>query len=106
MTIDGLRRASLQPILAGFLAFENGWKSETPDQYLRKALAKNHGDGRLDVGCIAAYGTFGCDSADCQTSVEHEKAVTSFLLDLITKLQKIGTAPAIDMTAYAGWLKG
>ena len=26
------------------------------------------------------------------------KAVTSFLLELITKLQKVGTAAAIDMT--------
>jgi hypothetical protein len=28
MTIDGLRRATPQPILAGFLAFESGWKSD------------------------------------------------------------------------------
>jgi hypothetical protein len=99
-----LRRATPQPIVAGFLAFENGWKSNDADQYLAKALAKDQGDGRLDVGCIAAYGTFGCEGADCQTSIVHDKAVTSFLLDLITKLQKIGTAPAIDMTAYAQWL--
>jgi hypothetical protein len=106
MTIDGLRRATPQPIFAGFLAFENGWKSDAADDYLTKALLKDQGDGRLDMGCIAAYRTFGCEGADCQTSIEHDKAVTFFLLDLITKLQKIGTAPAIDMTAYAGWLKG
>ena len=105
MTIDGLRRAMPQPILAGFLAFESGWKSDVAE-YLGKALVKDQGDGRLDVGCIAAYGTFGCGGTDCQTTNEHDKAVTSFLLDLITKLQKIGTAPAIDMTAYAVWLKG
>ena len=105
MTIEGLRRAKPQPILAGFLAFENGWKSAAVNDYLAKALAKDQGVGRLDMGCIAAYGTFGCEGADCQTSVEHDKAVTSFLLELITKLQKSGTAPAIDMTAYAGWLK-
>jgi len=28
------------------------------------------------------------------------------LLSLITTLQKVGTAPAIEMTAYAAWLKG
>jgi hypothetical protein len=49
MTIDGLRRATLQPILAGFLGFENGWKSDATDQYLKKALAKDQGDGRLDM---------------------------------------------------------
>lgn len=105
MTIDGLRQATPQPILAGFLSFENGWRSEAADQYVAKALAEDQGDGRLDMGCIAAYGTFGCDGADCRTSIERDKAVTSFLLDLITKLQKIGTAPAIDMAAYAAWLK-
>jgi len=104
MTIDGLRRATPQPILAGFLAFKNGWKSE-PGGYLTKALMADQDGGRLDIGCIAAYGTFGCEGADCQTSVEHDKAVTSFLLDLITKLQKVGTAPAIDLAAYGHWLQ-
>jgi hypothetical protein len=104
MTIDGLRRATPQPILAGFLAFESTWKSDAAS-YLSKALARDQGDGRLDLGCIAAYGTFGCEGTDCQMTKEHDKAVTCFLLDLITKLQRIGTAPAIDMTAYAAWLK-
>ena len=79
MTIDGLRRATPQPILAGFLAFEKGWKSDEADLYLMRSLAKDQEEGRLDMGCIAAYGTFGCDGADCKTSVEHDKAVTSFL---------------------------
>jgi hypothetical protein len=104
MTIDGPKTAVPQPILAGFLAFENGWKSD-PRTFLAKALSKNQADGRLDMGCIAAYGTFGCEGADCQTSIQHDKSVTSFLLDLITKLQRIGTAPAIDMAAYSRWLQ-
>lgn len=93
-----------QPILAGFLAFESGWKSDAAS-YLSKALARDQGSGRLDIGCIAAYGTFGCEGSESQKTNEHDKAVTSFLLDLITKLQRIGTAPAIDVTAYAAWLK-
>lgn len=105
MTIDGPKTAVRQPILAGFLAFENGWRSD-PRAFLAKALSKNQGDGRLDMGCIAAYGTFGCEEADCQASVQHDKSVTSFLLDLITKLQRIGTAPAIEMAAYSQWLRG
>jgi hypothetical protein len=105
MTIDGLRRATPQPILAGFLAFENGWTSDDADEYLKQALAKDQGEGQLNMGCIAAHGTFGCEGADCQTSVEHDKAVTLFLLSLITSLQKVGTAPAIEMTAYAAWLR-
>jgi len=104
MTIDGPKTAMPQPILAGFLAFENGWKSD-PGEFLKKAFESVPPEGRLDVGCIAAYGLFGCEGAECHTTIQHDKSVTCFLLNLITKLQKIGTAPAIDMTAYAKWLQ-
>jgi len=103
-TIDGPRATIPQPILAGFLAFESGWKTTPIDKYLSPALAADQGNGRLDVGCIAAYGTFGCEGADCISSAPHNKATTCFLLELITRLQRIGTAPAIDMAAYAPWL--
>jgi hypothetical protein len=103
-TIDGPRTATPQPILAGFLAFESGWKTTPIDKYLSPALTADQGDGRLDVGCIAAYGTFGCEGASCVSSSAHDRATTCFLLELITRLQRIGTAPAIDMAAYAPWL--
>lgn len=105
MTIDGPRTAVPQPILAGFLAFESGWKSD-PKEFLAKALSKNQDNGRLDLGCIAAYGTFGCGDSGQQATRQHDKSVTLFLLDLITKLQRIGTAPAIEMPAYSRWLQG
>jgi hypothetical protein len=103
-TIDGPRTATPQPILAGFLAFESGWKTRPIDKYLTSVLEAEQADGRLDLGCIAAYGVFGCDGADCTTSIMHDKAVSAFLLHLITRLQRIGTAPAIDLGAYARWL--
>ncbi len=103
-TIDGRRTATPQPILAGFLAFENKWKTAIIGKNLSPLLAADQGEGRLDFGCIAAYGTFGCQGADCLTWTHHHKATTSFLLELITRLQRMGTAPAIDMAAYARWL--
>jgi hypothetical protein len=103
-TIDGLRTATPQPILSGFLAFESGWKTTSIGRYLTPALESDQSDGRLDIGCIAAYGTFGCEGANCVTSIQHDKATSSFLLALITRLQGVGTAPAIDMSAYAQWL--
>ena len=105
-TIDGQRTATPQPILAGFLAFENKWKAATTGKNLSPLLAADQGEGRLDFGCIAVYGTFGCQGADCVTSTPHGKATTCFLLELITRLQRMGTAPAIDMAAYARWLSG
>jgi hypothetical protein len=103
-TIDGPRTAKLQPILAGFLAFENTWKTADIGKYLSPLLAADQDQGRLDFGCIAAYGTFGCQGATCVSSAPHDKATKCFLLELITRLQRIGTAPAIDMAAYAPWL--
>jgi len=103
-TIDGRRTAKPQPILAGFLAFENTWKTADMGKYLSPLLDADQGEGRMDFGCIAAYGTFGCEGANCITPAPHDKAATCFLLELITRLQRIGTAPAIDMAAYARWL--
>lgn len=103
-TIDGRRTAKPQPILAGFLAFENTWKTADIGKYLSPLLAADQDKGRLDFGCIAAYGTFGCQGADCVSPAPHDKATTCFLLELITQLQRLGTAPAIDMAAYARWL--
>lgn len=103
-TIDGPRTATPQPILAGFLAFESSWATTPIDKYLSPVLAADQQEGRLDFGCIAAYGTFGCQGADCLSSTPHDKATTCFLLELITRLQRMGTVPAIDMAAYARWL--
>ncbi len=105
-TIDGERTATPQPILAGFLAFENTWKTADIGKYLSPLLAADQEEGRLDFGCIAVYGTFGCQGADSASPAPHDKATTCFLLELITRLQRMGTAPAIDMAAYARWLSG
>ena len=103
-TIDRLRTAEPQPVLGGFLAFESGRKTSPPDPFLTPFLQKDQELGRLDIGCIAAYGTFGCHDADCILTFPHDKAVTCFLLNLITKLQRVGTVPALDVAAYADWL--
>jgi len=103
-TIDGPRTAKPQPILAGYLAFENSWTAATTGKNLSQILASEQKEGRLDFGCIAAYGTFSRQGANRVTCAPHDKATTCFLLELITRLQRIGTAPAIDMAAYARWL--
>jgi hypothetical protein len=103
-TIDGQRTATPQPILGGFLAFESKWTAATIGKNFPPLLAADQGEGRLDFGCIASHGTFGCEGADYVTWAPHRRATTCFLLELITRLQRMGTAPAIDMGAYARWL--
>jgi hypothetical protein len=103
-TVDGLRKGIRpKPIIGGFLAFECRWKKPI-DKTLGLALRIDQEEGRIDLGCIAAYGTFGCEGADCVSSAPHAKATTCFLLEVISQLQKAGTVPAIEMGEYARWL--
>ena len=93
----------LTPILGGLLTFESDW---TPGlgQPLMDALACDDADSRLDLGCVAAHGTFGCDNAGCHIIVPQGKPATAFLLELIARLQSSATVPMIDVRAYAKWL--
>jgi hypothetical protein len=90
-------------ILGGLLTFESEW---TPPlgQPLTEALGKGAPDGRLDLGCVAAHGMFGCDEKDCYTITPQGKPATAFLFELIARLQSTATVPMIDIRAYARWL--
>jgi hypothetical protein len=90
-------------ILGGFLAFESGWKPPM-DQPLIKALEGGGVNGRLDLGCVAAHGTFGCDANRCYGITPEGKPATAFLFELIARLQDVATVPMIDIRAYAKWL--
>lgn len=68
------------------------------------ALGGDDADNRLDLGCVAAHGTFGCDEAGRYTIVPQGKPATAFLLELIARLQSSATVPMIDVRAYAKWL--
>ena len=116
-TVRGLHRTSLpiptangilpakKPghILAGILAFESDWKPPLGDA-LVKALKQGGEADRLDMGCIAAHGTFTWDAAGVHTVVPQGKPATAFLLELIARLQELATVPMIDVRAYARWL--
>ena len=93
----------LTPILGGLLTFESDW---TPGlgQALTDALSGAGNDSRLDLGCVAAHGMFGCDDGGCYTVTPQGKPATAFLLELIARLQSSATVPMIDVRAYAKWL--
>jgi len=73
-------------------------------QPLTEALSAGSGEHRLDLGCVAAHGMFGCDDDGCYTLTPQGKPATAFLLELIARLQNIATVPMIDVRAYAKWL--
>ena len=91
------------PILAGILAFESDWKPPL-GQSLLNALKQGTEDDRLDMGCIAAHGTFTCDAAGFHRVIPLGKPATAFLFELIARLQELATVPMIDVRAYAKWL--
>lgn len=92
-----------QHIIGGLLTFESDWKPPLGNS-LTTALSEGLPSDRLDLGCVAAHGLFGCDNADCYTVTPMGKAATAFLLELIARLQEVATVPMIDVRAYAKWL--
>lgn len=94
----------LSHILGGLLTFESDWNPALGSP-LVEALEKDDTDDRLDLGCVASHGIFGCGDDNCYTFTPRGKPATSFLLELIARLQSIATVPMIDVRAYARWLE-
>ena len=93
----------LIPILGGLLTFESEWSPPLGEPLL-EALQRADAHERLDLGCVAAHGTFGCDELGCFDLKPEGKPATAFLLELIARLQNSATVPMIDVRAYAEWL--
>lgn len=94
---------SLHHIIGGLLTFESDWDPPLGKPVL-DALAGQEQTGRLDLGCVAAHGTFMCDADGCHITTPLTKAATAFLFELIARLQACATVPMIDIRAYAKWL--
>lgn len=91
------------PILGGILTFDSDWTPPLGEP-LSNALGRNLQDGRLDLGCVAAHGTFMRDASGTYTRVPRGKPATAFLFELIARLQELATVPMIDVRSYAKWL--
>jgi hypothetical protein len=91
-------------ILGGILTLESDWNPPLGEA-LAAALAAHKQNGQLDLGCVAAHGTF---SRNIATNVYDFKTVgkpaTALLFELIARLQDSATVPMIDIRAYASWL--
>ncbi|OBQ67983.1 DUF6602 domain-containing protein [Mesorhizobium erdmanii] len=90
-------------ILSGILTFESDW-SPPMGKTMTDLLDSAPDESLLDIGCVAAHGWFG-RGVDGQTAVTPGgKPATALLMELIARLQEIGTVPMIDVRAYARWL--
>lgn len=102
-TIDGPSRPKpLHHILAGILTLGAAWTPPLGVTLLGH-LGKEMNDGLLDLGCVANAGWFTRRDQDFEVA-SVDKAATRFLFELIAQLQAIGTAPMLDVRAYAGMI--
>ena len=94
----------LIPIVGGILTFDSDWKPAMDDTLIN-ALKSGDIEDRLNLGCVAAHGTFSFnEDAGIYDIDRNGKAATTFLFKLISQLQFSGTVPMIDVQAYAEWL--
>jgi hypothetical protein len=86
------------PILAGIVAARSSWADG-----LGKSFTGNlpsNGDEALNCGCALEHGAFD-DSDGSLNIVPRDGALVYFLFRLLSRLQSLGTVPAIDWSAYA-----
>lgn len=94
----------LQHIHGGILTFESDWSPPLGDSLLG-ALTQGDERGRLDLGCVAAYGCFVRNTTEVTYQIiPGGKPATAFLFRLISELQLKATVPMIDLDAYGKWL--
>lgn len=90
-------------ILGGILTLDADWKDPFGEPFITAidALEPLH---RLDIGCALDCGAFNInyvgDSHSRELSTTQESLIY-FFLKLLTRLQQMGTVPAIDVAQYA-----
>lgn len=89
--------------LAGILTTNSDWSPPFGKPF-KSVLSDLPKDGQLDIGCSLKDGAFVIDSGGKKTKLEisdPDASLVVFLMELYTKLQALGTVPAIDLREYA-----
>jgi hypothetical protein len=92
--------------LGGILCATSGWSPPFGDPF-STALGDADADGRLDLGCVVGHGAFEVPAPEAPDQfrvVGTADALVGFLMTLLRRLQQLGTAPAIDYSAYENWI--
>jgi hypothetical protein len=90
-------------IIGGILCSESKWSPAFGDPF-RDAIGSLQELERLDCGCCLSDGAFECEWETPIPGISvspSDTALIYFFLRLLSKLQKLGTVPAIDIDAYA-----
>ena len=90
-------------ILAGILTLKSGWNPPLGKPFTN-SITKLDSDYRLDFGCALNSGSFRiryneAPPHDIESS-KSENSLIFFFLTLLSRLQELGTAPAMDISSY------
>jgi hypothetical protein len=101
--IDGRSKPKEQfEVVAGIIALKSSWADGLGDAF-RKNMPSAPLE-RLDCGCALEHGAFDSFSGTLEVR-EHEAALIYFLFRFLSKLQSLGSVPAIDWSAYMEAIK-
>jgi len=92
----------LTPILGGILATASDWNPPFGDPFTA-TLGERSPAQRLDIGCVVNAGGFEAlyDNGAAKITISPPAhALAFFFLQLLHRLQRIGTVPAIDYDVY------
>ncbi|NBG64525.1 DUF6602 domain-containing protein [Acidiluteibacter ferrifornacis] len=89
-------------ILGGILTLTTTWQDVFGEPF-QKAISETDKISRIDMGCCLEKGSFlikyESDTYSFETSSDDESLIY-FFLKLLSKLQELGTVPALDINAY------
>lgn len=107
---DGkLRAKSLHRIIGCLVCLKNGWKKGIVDSRMMKSLENvRDKNSQIDLICCLNAGSLVVSYKNNAIGLEKstpEASLTYFFLKLMSKLQELATAPAMDFNAYSKTLK-
>lgn len=92
-------------IVGGLLTLESEWTPALGEPLQTRLDMETDHLTRLDIGCVAAHGVFQyVPDAGGSVIANSAYATTKFLIELIARLQTLGTVPMMDVRAYGRWL--
>ena len=89
-------------ILGGILTTESSWNPPFGESFSESILGLN-AVSRIDIGCSLKDGAFLIEYDSRKTNINLcpvKNALIFFFLKLLTRLQELGTVPAMDIGAY------
>ncbi|OGX82706.1 hypothetical protein BEN47_18275 [Hymenobacter lapidarius] len=91
-------------ILGGILTLDSGW-SDPFDEPFIKVIDAFEPLQHVDLGCVLDRGsfniTYNAESGHSRELSTPEESLIYFFLKLLSRLQRMGTVPAIDIEQYA-----